>query len=95
MIVFDRLNPIIEIIIPPFDEHNVQIEAEDNNMLGVGAFIKEFSRALVIVKLFLFQNLFIPQTMYKYSYLVVDPRGSIFECCFLSQIDPWDSWISN
>ncbi len=84
MIVFDRLNPITETIIPPIDEHNVQIEEEDN-MFSVGASIKESSRAFVIIELFLFQKLSIPQSMYKSFYLVVDPQGSIFECCFLTK----------
>jgi len=67
------LNPIIEAIIPPFDKHNAQIKEEDNNMFGVGAYIKEPSRALVIAELSLFQKLFIPQSMYRSSCLVVDP----------------------
>ncbi len=48
MIIFDWLNPTIEAIVPPFDEHDVQIEEEDNNMFGVGAFFPDSSRALVI-----------------------------------------------
>jgi hypothetical protein len=70
---FDRLNPIIEAIIPPFDKHNVQIKEEDNNMFGVGASIKESSRALVTTELSLFPKLYIPQSMYRSSCLVVDP----------------------
>jgi hypothetical protein len=73
MTIFDRLNPIIEAIIPPFDKHNVQIKEEDNNMFGVGAYIKESSRALITTELSLFQKLSIPQSMYKSSCLVVDP----------------------
>ncbi len=48
MTIFDQLNPTIEAIVPPFDEHDVQIEEEDNNMFGVGASIQDSSRALVI-----------------------------------------------
>jgi hypothetical protein len=48
MTIFDQLNPTIEAIVPPFHEHDVQIEEEDNNMFGVGASIQDSSRALVI-----------------------------------------------
>jgi hypothetical protein len=72
MTIFDRLNPIIEAIIPPFDKHNVQIK-EKNNMFGVGAYIRESSRALVTTELSLFHKLSIPQSMYRSSCLVVDP----------------------
>ncbi len=57
------MNPTIETIVPPFYEHDVQIEEEDNNMFGVGASIQDSSRALVIVELSLFRRLSIPQFM--------------------------------
>jgi hypothetical protein len=57
------LNPSIETIVPPFYEHDVQIEEEDNNMFGVGASIQDSSRALVIAKLSFFRRLSIPQFM--------------------------------
>jgi hypothetical protein len=70
---FDQLIPIIEAIIPPSDKHNAQIKEEDNNIFGVGVYIKEPSRAFVTTKFSLFQKLSIPQSMYRSSCLVVDP----------------------
>jgi hypothetical protein len=54
MNVFDWMNPIVETIVTPCDEANVQIFKKENNMFGVEASMEEFSWALVITKLFLF-----------------------------------------
>jgi hypothetical protein len=54
MTIFDRLNPIIEIVITPFDEVDVPIEEKDSNMFGVGAFIVDCSKALITTKLSLY-----------------------------------------
>jgi hypothetical protein len=51
MIVFDQLNPTIEIVITPSDKVDVPIEKKDSNMFGVGAFNVECSKALITTKL--------------------------------------------
>jgi hypothetical protein len=63
MNVFDWMNPIVEIVVAPCDEPNVQILKKENNMFGVEVSMEEFSQALVITKLFLFYRLFISQSM--------------------------------
>jgi len=63
MNVFDWMNPIVEIVVAPCDEPNVQIFKKENNMFGVEVSMEEFSQALVITKLFLFYRLFISQSM--------------------------------
>lgn len=63
MIVFDQLNPTIEIVATLCDEYVFQIEEEDNKMFDVGASMEEYSQTLIIVEISLFQRLFIPQSM--------------------------------
>lgn len=63
MIIFDRLNPIVEVVATLRDEHVFQIEKQDNNMFNVGTSMEEYSQTFIIVEFFLFQRLFIPQSM--------------------------------
>jgi hypothetical protein len=63
MTIFDQPNPIVEIVVAPCDELAFQIEEEDSNMFSVRTYMEESSRALVIVKLSLFQRLPIPPSM--------------------------------
>ncbi len=62
MTIFDGLNLIVEVVTPCV-ELVFQIEEDDSNMFGVKAYMEESSRALVIVKLFLFRRLSIPPSM--------------------------------
>ncbi len=63
MTIFYRLNLIIEVIVAPCDEPTLHIEKKDNNMFSVGTSMEESSQALIIIKLFIFQRLFIPPSM--------------------------------
>ncbi len=51
---FYWLNLIFEVVVAPCDENVVQIEEEDKNMFGVGAYTKEPSQTLVTTKFYLF-----------------------------------------
>jgi hypothetical protein len=63
MIVFNWLNPTIEVVVAPCDEPTLHIEKENSNMFSVGTFVEKSSQTLIITELSLFWKLSIPPSM--------------------------------
>jgi hypothetical protein len=54
MIVFNQLNPTIEVVVAPCDEPTLHIEKKKSDMFSVGTSVEKSSQTFIIIELSLF-----------------------------------------